>query len=84
MTFVGNFVMPFSNNSLPANISNLFLFPTQVLSYNTRFSATGSLYMKYSRTNNLHEKNFSILIGKVQCSLFLKQCRKGLIQCKKR
>ena len=30
------------SNSLPANISNLFLYPTQVHSYNTRFSATGS------------------------------------------
>ena len=32
-----------SNNSLPANISNLFLYPTQVHSYNTRFSEIGSL-----------------------------------------
>ena len=32
-----------SNNSLPANISNLLLYPTQVHSYNTRFSEIGSL-----------------------------------------
>ena len=43
-----------SNNILPANISNLFLHPTQVHSYNyTRFSETGSLNIKYSRTNQL-------------------------------
>ena len=42
-----------SNNILSANISNLFLHPTQVHSYNTRFSETGSLTIKYSRTNQL-------------------------------
>ena len=29
------------NNSLPANISNLSLYPTQVHSYNTKFLETG-------------------------------------------
>ena len=42
-----------SNNSLPANISNLFLYSTLVHSYNTRFSETGSFNIKYSRTNQL-------------------------------
>ena len=44
-----------SNNILPANISNLFLHQTQVHSYNTRFSETGSLNIKYSRTNQLKD-----------------------------
>ena len=34
------------NNSLPANISNLFLYLTQVHSFNTRFSENGSLNIK--------------------------------------
>ena len=42
-----------SNNYLPANISNLFLYATQVHSYYTKFSETGSLNIKYSRTNQL-------------------------------
>ena len=42
-----------SNNSLPANISNLFLYPTQVHSYNTRFySEIGNFNIKYSRSNH--------------------------------
>ena len=40
-----------SNNSLPVNISNLFLYPTHVHSYNTRFSTKGSFIVKYSRTS---------------------------------
>ena len=35
-----------SNNSLPANISNLFLYSTQVHSFNSRFFETGSLNIK--------------------------------------
>ena len=51
-----------SNNSLPANISNLFLYPKQLDSYNdgynttssnTRFSETGGGNIKFSRTNQL-------------------------------
>ena len=42
-----------SNNCLPENSSNLFLEPSQVHSYKTRFSETGSLYIKYSKTNHL-------------------------------
>ena len=49
-----------SNNSLPANILNLFLYPTQVHSYNTRFLATGSFNIKYSRTNQLKKFFFYI------------------------
>ena len=51
-----------SNNSLPANISNLFLYPTQVHSYNTRFSATGSFNIKYSKTNQL-KHSFSLFLA---------------------
>ena len=45
-----------SNNCLSANSCNLFLEPSQVDSYNTTFSETGRLYIKYSRTNhyNIH------------------------------
>ena len=50
-----------SNNSLPANISNLFLYPTQVHSHNTRFSEIGNLNIKYSGTNHL-KHSFSILV----------------------
>ena len=53
-----------SNNSLPANISNLFLYPTQVYSYNARFSSTGSLNIKYSRTNQL-KHSFSIFGARI-------------------
>ena len=53
-----------SNNSLPANISNLFLYPTQVHSYNTRFSETGSFNIKYSRTNQL-KPSFSIFGARI-------------------
>ena len=53
-----------SNNSLPANILNLFLYPTQVHSYNTRFSATGSFNIKYSRTNQL-KHSFSIFGARI-------------------
>ena len=49
-----------SNNSLPANISNLFLYPTQVHSYNTRFSATSGFNIKYSRTNQLKHSSSTI------------------------
>ena len=45
--------MHVSNNSLPANISKLFLYPAQVHSYNVRFSETGSLNIKYSRSSQL-------------------------------
>ena len=38
-----------SNNSLPANISNLFLYSTQVHSFNIRFSETGSLNIKLNQ-----------------------------------
>ena len=57
-----------SNNSLPANISNLFLYPTQVHSYNTRFSATGSFNIKYSRTNQL-KNSFSIFCARIWNSI---------------
>lgn len=40
-----------SNNFLPENLSNLSLDPSQVHSYYT-FSETGTLYIKYSRTND--------------------------------
>ena len=35
-----------SSNSLPANISNLLIYSTQVHSFNTRFSESGSLNIK--------------------------------------
>ena len=57
-----------SNNSLPANISNLFLYPTQVHSYNTRFSTTGSFNIKYSRTNQL-KHSFSIFGARIWKSI---------------
>ena len=57
-----------SNNSLPANILNLLLYPTQVHSYNTRFSATGSFNIKYSRTNEL-KNSFSIFGARVWNSI---------------
>ena len=57
-----------SNNSLPANISNLFLYPTQVHSYNTRFSATGRFNVKYSRTNQL-KKSFSVFGARIWNSI---------------
>ena len=57
-----------SNNSLPANTSNLFLYPTQVHSYNTRFSATGSFNIKYSRTNQL-KHSCSIIGGRIRNSI---------------
>ena len=57
-----------SNNSLPANIFNLFLYPTQVHSYNTRFSATGSFNIKCSRTNQL-KNSFSIFGARIWNSI---------------
>ena len=57
-----------SNNSLPENIFNLFLYPTQVHSYNTRFSATGSFNIKYSRTNQL-KNSFSIFGARIWNSI---------------
>ena len=39
-----------SNNSLPANISKLLIYPTRMHSCNTRFYETGSFNIKYSRT----------------------------------
>ena len=57
-----------SNNSLPANISNLFLYPTQVHSYNTRFSTTSSFNIKYSRTNQL-KHSFSIFGARIWNSI---------------
>ena len=41
------------NNSLPANISNLFLYPTQLHRYNTSLSDTASFNIEYARTNEL-------------------------------
>ena len=52
----GQFVllcMPSVNNCLPEAFSNLFIEPSQVHSYDTRFSETSGLYIKYSRTNHL-------------------------------
>ena len=57
-----------SNNSLPANISNPFLYPTQVHSYNTWFSATDSFNIKYSRTNQL-KHSFSIFDARILNSI---------------
>ena len=57
-----------SNNSSPANISNLFLYPTQVHSYNTRFSEIGSFNIKYSRTNHL-KHSFSIFGARIWNSI---------------
>ena len=45
--------MPSVNSCLPEAISNLFTEPSQVHSYNTRFSQTSGLHIKYSRTNHL-------------------------------
>ena len=39
------------NKCLPENISNVFPEPSQVHSYDIRFSETGRLCIKYSRTN---------------------------------
>lgn len=50
------------------DISNLFLLPTQVHSYNTRFSETGSLNIKYSRTNQL-KHSFSIFGARIWNSI---------------
>ena len=57
-----------SNNSLLANISSLFLYPTQGHSYNTRFSETGSFNIKYSRINQL-KHSFSIFGGRIWKSI---------------
>ena len=57
-----------SNNSLPANISNLFLYPAQVHSYNTRFSEIGNFNIKYSRTNHL-KHSFSIFGARIWNSI---------------
>ena len=57
-----------SNNSLPANISNLYLYPAQVHIYNTRFSETGSFNIKYSTTNQL-KYSFSIFGAKILNSI---------------
>ena len=53
-----------SNNSLPANISNLFLYPAQVHNYNTRFSEIGNFNIKYSRTNQL-KHSFPIFAARI-------------------
>ena len=34
------------------------------------------------RPNNMHEKNYSVLIGKDKCSFLIIQCGGGLVQCK--
>ena len=65
---VCTFMHDVSNNSLPANISNLFLYPTQVHSYNTRFSERGSFNIKYSRTNQL-KHSFSIFGARIWISI---------------
>ena len=57
-----------SNNSLQANISNLFLCPTQVHNYNITFSATGNFNIKYSRTNQL-KHSFSIFGARIWSSI---------------
>ena len=59
-----------SNNPLPANISNLFLYSTQVHSYNTSFSATGTFNIKYSmaRTNQF-KHSFSIFGARIWNSI---------------
>ena len=57
-----------SNNSLPANISNLFLYPTQVHSYNSRFSETGSFNIKYSGKNQL-KRSFSTFGARILNSI---------------
>ena len=51
-----------ANNSLPANISNLFLYPSQVHSLNSRFSEIGSLNIitNYSGTNQSKHPFFYI------------------------
>ena len=58
----------YSNNSLPENISNLFLYPTQVLIYNTRFSEIANLNIKYSRTNHL-KHSFSMFGARIWNSI---------------
>ena len=58
-----------SNNSLPTNISNLFLYPTQVHSCNIRFSATGSFNMKFSRTNPQLKHSSSIFGSRIWNSI---------------
>ena len=57
-----------SNTSLQANISNLFLCPTQVHNYNITFSATGNFNIKYSRTNQL-KHSFSIFGARIWSSI---------------
>ena len=57
-----------SKNLLPANISNLFLYPTQIHSYNTSFSATGSFNIKYSRKNQF-KHSFSIYGARIWNSI---------------
>ena len=57
-----------SNNYLPANISNIFLYPTQVHICNLKFSTTGSFNIKYSRTNQL-KYSFSIFCARIWNSI---------------
>ena len=60
--------MIFRTIFFPANICNLFLYPTQAHSYNTRFSEIGSFNIKYSRTNHL-KHSFSIFGARVWNSI---------------
>ena len=45
-----------SSNSTPSNISDLFTYSNELHMYNTRFSAAGAFYIKYSR---LHQQSQS-------------------------
>ena len=58
-----------SNNSSPESISNLFLYPTQVHSYNSRLSEIGNFNIKHSRTNHL-KHSFSIFAARIWNSIF--------------
>ena len=53
--------------SLGSNI-HYYLYPTQVHSYNTRFSERGSFNIKYSRTNQL-KHSFSIFGARIWISI---------------
>ena len=57
-----------SNNSSPTSISNLFLYPTQVHSYNSRLSEIGNFNIKHSRTNHL-KHSFSIFGARIWNSI---------------
>ena len=69
-----------SNNSLPANISNLFLYRTQEHSFNTRFSDTGSLNIK---SNQIRFPKFFNTTpsspGKSASLMLSKTCKKHFI-----